>query len=334
MSKNIAQSMLLTGAGFTKDFGGFIGEGMWALIFNHQLIHKNKALKDLMLKEYNYESIYNKILDLSNNYTVDEKEAIKKAVFDAYEKLDVNILGFNKNHDKYDLNEVNNFINLFANNNRQEINYFFTLNQDIFIERFYHLTNGKPLKLPGVEQKPSPGSLSEREQSYCPSKFNITVPDQNAVKNISLNSIEFNYIKLHGSFNWKRSDSSDIMVIGGNKEEQINKEPLLKRYFEFFKHALSQDERRLLIIGYSFGDEHINTIIADSVKNYGLKLFVISPEGPKKFIGRLKRLKKEKLGDGNTLRKGLSGYFPYNFKEILSESSLPNKMIVRRIFPN
>ena len=31
---------------------------------------------------------------------------------------------------------------------------------------------------------------------------------------------------------------------------------------------------RLMIVGYGFGDEHINSVIADDVENHGLKVFI------------------------------------------------------------
>ncbi len=98
------------------------------------------------------------------------------------------------------------------------------------------------------------------------------------------------------------------MVIGRGKTEQINNEPLLRFYFDTFKEVLSQDKRRLLVIGYGFGDEHINSVISNAVKNHGLKIYILSPESPKSF--------KEKLCDGCGKSKdiiniwnGVSGYF-------------------------
>jgi hypothetical protein len=34
-----------------------------------------------------------------------------------------------------------------------------------------------------------------------------------------------------------------------------------------------------MIIGYSFSDSHINSIIIEAIKNYNLELFVIVPSG-------------------------------------------------------
>ena len=127
----------------------------------------------------------------------------------------------------------------------------------------------------------------------------------------------FFIIKLHGSHNWKSFDGSTKMVIGRGKTEQIQKEPLLNYYFEIFKEVLFQDSRRLLIIGYGFGDDHINGIIAEAVRAYGLKIFVISPSSPEKFRNEL--IKEKKFGED--IWQGISGYFPYKLTDIFPENS-------------
>ncbi|MCD4843688.1 MAG: SIR2 family protein, partial [Methanosarcinales archaeon] len=150
------------------------------------------------------------------------------------------------------------------------------------------------------------------EADYCnlPDclKLNRINPDLLSHRNLFI-------IKLHGSCNWIKSDGTPGMIIGRGKNEQIQKEPLLKYYFEVFKETLSHCQRRLLIIGYGFGDEHINQIIAESVRNYRLKIYIISPESMPDF--RKKILDRNKLGI--VILDGISGYFPYNLMEIFPE---------------
>jgi hypothetical protein len=95
------------------------------------------------------------------------------------------------------------------------------------------------------------------------------------------------------------------MVIGRGKNRQIKNEPLLCYYYKIFKKVLSQTNRRLLIIGYGFGDEHINSVISNAVENYGLKIYIISPEPPNKLKERLcAGCKKETVN----IWYGISGY--------------------------
>jgi len=47
--------ILLTGAGFTKNFGGFLADDMWDMILGHPLIQKNEKLKRLVLSNSNFD---------------------------------------------------------------------------------------------------------------------------------------------------------------------------------------------------------------------------------------------------------------------------------------
>jgi len=48
----------------------------------------------------------------------------------------------------------------------------------------------------------------------------------------------------------------------------------LEFYQDVFERVLQAGDVQLMVIGYGFGDEHINLLIADAVKNAGLKVFV------------------------------------------------------------
>jgi hypothetical protein len=124
-------------------------------------------------------------------------------------------------------------------------------------------------------------------------------------------SPRFVYIKLHGSFGWHPSVGSDVLVVGHAKSKTIQREPLLQWYFSLFEEVLHQPEARLVVIGYGFGDPHINEVIADSIRDYGLRLYVVSPEEPAKRRAHLVPAG----GRGTTamrgaeIWKGLAGYF-------------------------
>ena len=78
--------ILLTGAGFTHNFGTPLAEEMWAIIFNHESVQSTPRIKNLMLKDFDYESIYYTIME--GSFTDSEKEAINDATLFAYKYLD------------------------------------------------------------------------------------------------------------------------------------------------------------------------------------------------------------------------------------------------------
>jgi len=84
--------------------------------------------------------------------------------------------------------------------------------------------------------------------------------------------------------------------------------------------------RKLFIIGYGFRDRHINEIIADSVKKYGLKLYVISPTNPKEFLEKVDK------SCGSSIIDGLSGYLPYTLLQVLAKTTFNGQMIIDSFF--
>ncbi len=64
--------------------------------------------------------------------------------------------------------------------------------------------------------------------------------------------------------------------MGGEKAVSIGRYPILTWYNEEFRKMLLRPSARLMVIGYSFSDAHINDAIAVGLKA-GLKLFVVDP---------------------------------------------------------
>jgi hypothetical protein len=77
-----------------------------------------------------------------------------------------------------------------------------------------------------------------------------------------------------GSFNWRTADARSALVLCTEKTGQIAASSLRSWYFEIFRKVLSVGDVRLMITGYGFGDEHVNSGIADSVEHHGLRLFI------------------------------------------------------------
>ena len=316
-----SEHIILTGAGFTKNFGGLLASEMWAIIFNHKKIQDQPKIKKLMMDDFDFESIYYRIME--GSYSDDEKEAITDAVKLAYENIDAILRKYDFGN-PYPIRHVLELFWHFAETSDKSL--IFTLNQDLFFERLY---SGDKLSIPGIENN------SEWFTSYYRKKLeesdNCKLPDEeklNSIKPDILSDGSNFVIKLHGSYNWKSYDGSDIMIIGRGKTGQIQKEPLLNYYFEVFEKALSQNQRRLLIIGYGFGDDHINNIISDAVRNHGLKIYVISPNSPRDFKNKL--LKKNTIGED--IWQGLSGYFSSTLEDIFPENPSEETQEKRNLF--
>ena len=114
------------------------------------------------------------------------------------------------------------------------------------------------------------------------------------------------------------------MVIGHEKVGSIAKEPLLKWYLSLFEEILKEPNRNLVVVGYGFGDEHINNVIADAIRDCGLRLYVISPKLPSEFRETLTPLNSFVTGPdihrGTELWEGLYGYYRATVREFCDDN--------------
>ncbi len=317
----VCENILLTGAGFTRDFGGFLAKEMWTQIYNHPAIRACPKVAQKMRTYFNYESIYNDILK-KDEYDEHEKQAIRESVFEAYMALEDEISD-QANFNRASISGVKNLLYKFKGSHEQA-GFIFTLNQDLFMER-----HGLPVIRPWVSQ------LNIGYAKFEPAKHFDRLPNEIELRDkmqaSPLNKGSLYYIKLHGSTNWKGSDNESRMVIGMDKEDQIAKEPLLRIYNNLFKMVISR-AKRLLVVGYSFGDEHINRMIALAMaecRNPGLELYVISADSPSEFMASYTRLPHgQYFLDNNKIK----GYFPFRITQIFpptNNSTQEWKMIQR-----
>lgn len=302
--------LLLTGAGFTKNFGGFLASEMWSQIYNHPRVQESSTLRDLLQEDFDYESIYSQVVTASSTFSEADSLRIQTAVESAYTNLDnaikdwVFTVGAPYPVCWYTMNRL---FQLF-NSSGSGKGLFFTLNQDLFMER------QSGMMCPGV---PPIQSKHGALQSYTLEKNNhVLLPPQSetdhAVETSMSGHAGYVYIKLHGSYGWKSSNNSSQMVLGRDKLKRISDEPILKKYFQIFEEAISEGNKKILVIGYGFSDPHINSVLAHGARDRGLKIYVISHSSPQRW--------KEKVGEdlenAGSIIKGLAGYFPYSLLEM------------------
>lgn len=118
------------------------------------------------------------------------------------------------------------------------------------------------------------------------------------------------------------------MVIGRLKTSLIENEPLLQWYKSLFREVLQHGGLNLLVIGYSFRDPHINSIIIDAIDNHSLKLYVVSPSLPRNFHAALQEV--HSMGDGvqfvsssHRIWDGLWGYYQGRTGDFFRDGNQP-----------
>jgi hypothetical protein len=311
-------AVLLTGAGFTKTFGGYLASEMWATILNQPEVQNSpeilKGMRDL--EDLDYETFYE---DIQATGTEQQKTDLNAAIRSAFKEMDDNI---RTRKPRSLAHSCCRFISRIVQ--EQTPSFIFTLNQDVFFERFHD--SDKITVVPGL-----PDHLSRfRGADQDSSDFGLRLPAAEELEPrkeeiFKKGFAQIAYVKLHGSQGWLSHDGSDVMVIGTQKASRIENEPLLKWYFSLFEQILNRPETRLLIVGYGFGDTHINQCIVNAISK-GLKLHVISPQPPQEFKNQFKtplhgKLMKKPFGD--ELWDGLVQYWPTMLTEFYYDNVNP-----------
>lgn len=307
--------ILLTGAGLTHNIGAPLASGLWAQIFSHSSVQRVASLRLAMVQQgFDFERVYEEVM-MTESQTLDARAAMAEAIDAAYSRIDSVIRHYHMRNDPpLLLGGYWQFVNQFAGDGDRK-GFYFTVNQDLMVERLYrddHIFT--PVTLPGLtaeahmRRSPPEKALAEDDLVEVPSEqqlssFHTDIADRGHC---------FFYVKLHGSHNWRRSDAKRTMVIGRTKDDLINAEPLLATYYRLFRQVLLRPERRLMVIGYGFRDEHINSVIVEGVRKFGLRVFVINPTSP----SELKHVLEAYSGTKLIWDQGLAGYFQYSLQDL------------------
>jgi len=177
--------------------------------------------------------------------------------------------------------ETQNAVQFLVGTFLARFDYIFTLNQDLLLE--HHYLNGniglqEHRKFSGW-QMPGLKPVHPTASAYDPAGRHVPVMMPDDPSNFRISPGQQPYIKLHGSSNWVRQGGNRLIVLGGGKEIEIRREPLLNWYQTEFANALNRQDAHLMIIGYSFSDTYVNNLICDAADAGGLNVFIVDPEG-------------------------------------------------------
>jgi hypothetical protein len=306
------KKILLTGAGFTHNFGLPLARQVWGMIFNDPSIQSTKKVRGALLKTFNYEDLYSQVLT-QDKYQCDKKpflNRISEVFNDTFEELCIQSIN---NEQKYGIkfNDIRKFIKLFSGKDGNLTPYIFSLNQDLFLERVFMLNNEmlfspflgsclwnfnpcvqqqaikmkhsqlRALNVKDWDNKTDGIVPSGADLKFAKAKFDINAEG-------SKRDLPF-YIKMHGSVGWRyKDDGIDMpLVMGTGKKEQISNHPLLDEYYKIFEKTILENETDLLVIGYSFSDGHINKLLSSAIEKKILKIHIVNPQPVDKFKSML-----------------------------------------------
>lgn len=270
------------------------------------LIQGNSEARELLLNDFDFESVYSAKMSAGEEVI----RVIRMAVEAAYKDLDNTVKNWTFDHNNPTALDICKLGELFSfiSSRGSDKGWLFTLNQDLYMERKYgYRSPGASFGQPSVDK--DDGGVKT-----------VILPDQADVDKLKDTLNNTAYIKLHGSYGWVSSHGGNQMVIGKNKVSDIEQEPLLRWYFEIFQNLIYEGNKKLLVMGYGFADNHINDILLKGVQEHALSLYIINPTDPEMFKDRLagkpvhsgmyKVSKYLKIWDG------VRGYFPYTLRQI------------------
>ena len=270
---------LLIGAGFSRNWGGWLANEAFEFLLGCPEVVANPQLAALLWKHQPTGGFESALEELQTAFERDPKNAgdllteLQAAVGRMFADMNNAFMAITDwEFQGFRDRQVGAFLTKF--------DFIFSLNQDVLIEHHYIGRNTAILggirqwsgvQMPGLRRLSKPEGLdgdSWAKATWTP----------NGDSNFALDPTAQKFIKLHGSSNWDRGDLSNLLIMGGTKAREIGRTPLLSRYAEIFEQALCTARARLMVIGYGFRDSHINEAIQRGVDR-GLKLFVIAPEG-------------------------------------------------------
>jgi len=271
------KNILLTGAGFSRNWGGWLANEMFEFLLGCPEVMQSERLRQLLWRHQReangFESALGELTVVNifkgSQQTLTDLRGMQQAVASAFEHM-------NSRFWEQPFENMERPMTSFL----AKFDALFTLNQDLLLDYHYNPAlvfpaDGKKwrgVQLPGMRQIPAMAPL---QPDACP---NIAYVEDNPLC-MDVEADMQPVYKLHGSYGWSAAAQDSMLIMGDNKAHDIEGSNVLSEYFERFIQVLKQQDTRLMVIGYSFRDDHINQVIIDAVIHHGLRFFVVDPIG-------------------------------------------------------
>jgi hypothetical protein len=269
---------ILTGAGFSRNWGGWLASEVFEYLLGCPEVADSTALRSLLWRHQRINGFESALAEVQRDYVRNPnahlnalrglQAAIERMFSHMNEHLFTRTWELNQDRER----SITRFLARF--------DAIFTLNQDQLLEHHYNpeLENSvgrlawAGLQLPGAARQEGPGPHGPSSQAgprWLTHQEGQLRPDPHMQP----------LYKLHGSSGWADHINPQVMILGDNKARDIGLFPVLSHYFEQFETALAAGDAKLMIIGYGFRDQHINEVLVRSVIEHGMRFFVVDPLG-------------------------------------------------------
>jgi hypothetical protein len=269
--------ILLTGAGFTYNWGGWLAREMHSKIALR--VAGDLYLKETLQKHGDFKSALGFIqneYNSSRNHGLAARSLadLQIAIIDTFSEMNSALSSMQF--------EFHNDITVSIGKFLAKFDAIFTLNQDLFLERHYHYPREKILTLglpkwqlagnPGIEDIPA-SNFYDDDRPLRARRRPMRPPFRTDPRTRP-------YFKLRGSINWFAQEGQQrLIVMGDNKHATMQRHPILTWYAQKFVEYLSIPGAKLMVIGYGFRDEHINSTLVQAWQRSQFEMFIIGPDG-------------------------------------------------------
>lgn len=302
---SFSKRVLLIGAGFSRNWGGLLAGDVSGRILAHPAVQGRPNLRPLLLREPSFEDALERTR--TGLFEAADAEAMETAIRAAFDGMDTDfrnptppVLGAT----------INDFIARFCPGAvGVGTGYVFSLNQDLLLERIYGTQPARQLlTVPGLQWLERPPPFPAAAWPIPLATLRDPAIDEPPLLR------HFNHIKLHGSINWRSGDGRHSMIMGRRKPLTIARSPMIGWYHQVFERVLFSGDVRLMVIGYGWGDEHINEPIAEAVRNHGLQIYSWNPAIPRDMLSGVAR--------GDDILAGIMGFTTRPMPEVMPHNPM------------
>jgi hypothetical protein len=271
----------LLGAGFSRNWGGWLANEVFEYLLGCPQI--TPFIRNLLFKHRRDGGYEGALGELQSEFyrshdTLSRQnlKVLEDAILQMFESMDRGFETIEFESEGTEGHQISRFLSCFDS--------LFTLNQDLLLERHYfrnacfaNPSRWRGWKIVGMrrdvpEADGGMGGAGVPGGGKCNTGRWVPGP-QEVPANFQP------YYKLHGSSNWRGTNNVPIMVGGTSKRAVIDHFPVLASLHRAFTEQLSTGHVRLVVIGYGFGDEHINVAIMNAADGGNLEIFLVDPEG-------------------------------------------------------
>jgi hypothetical protein len=257
-------SYLLIGAGLSRNWGGPLSEEITGSLLGE--LHDDAEIARA-LRSGPFEEVFQGFQVTSQGGSATTKLLrFQGAIVGLFARLNKTFL--NKNF------EFSNDLEWSVKRFLAKFDAIFSLNQDLLLEIHYMQTFISQGKWNGLT---IPGMVAASPAGHSgPVDFQCGRGDQ--IKALSVDR-DFSRSTNCMASNWFTEAGEPMLIMGNAKTGAIQRFPVLRDYHQQFEARLSEGNARLMVIGYSFQDDHINSVIERASRERGLGTYLVDLRG-------------------------------------------------------